>query len=102
MIPSSITNALNSLKDQAANAQPLANASNATIAALQLNAADLVDAIQTQLVTGGGILDTWVAPNDPVSMINGVLNDLVVAQDQSTLSLMRGVVGRAASNLEQL
>lgn len=101
MIPPAITTALVSLEAQVDAAQPLENADQATIIALQLNAAALVKAIQDTLTVPSSVLDTWVPPSDPVSIVIGVLNDLEAAQDQTTLSLMRGVVGRATSNLEQ-
>jgi hypothetical protein len=112
-IPTNITVELASLEAQVTDAQPLANAGQATITALQLNAGNLVADIQTALTTttlipnivlttDSGWLDNWVPPIDALSMVGGVLNVLVSAQNQSQLSLMRGVVGRAASNLDQL
>ena len=100
-ISASITTALTSLQAQVAAAQPLANASRATRTALKLNAANLVASIQGAL-TASSILDTYVAPTDPGVMVAGVLRLLTAAEDENTLSLMRGVVGRAASNLDQL
>lgn len=100
-IPASITTALASLEAQVQTAVPLNNASHATITALQLNAGNLVSSIQAAL-TASNVLDTWAAPSDPVSIISGVLNVVSVAVDQNQLSLMRGVTGRAASNLDQL
>lgn len=101
MISTSITTALISLQDQVTAAQPLANADQATIVALQLNAANLVESIEAALhVTS--VLDTWMPPSDPQSMIAGVLIDVTAAEDQSKLALMRGEIGRATSNLEQL
>lgn len=100
-IPTSITTALSSLETQVASATPLANAGNATITALQLNTANLVASIQSTL-TLPSQLDSWTSTSDPAQMIVGVLDLSVVADDQANLSLMRGVVGRAASNLDQL
>ena len=100
-IPASITTALTSLESQVNAATPLANASQATRTALKLNAAALVANIQSTL-TATSILDTWVAPTDPGLIIAGVLTLETAAEDESNLSLMRGVVGRAASNLDQL
>jgi hypothetical protein len=112
-IPADITIELSSLQAQVAAAVPLNNAPFATIKALQLNAGNLVDDIQTALTTttlipnivlttDSRLLDTWVPPVDPISMVTG-FNAVVIAGDnQSDLSLMRGVVGRVASNLDQL
>jgi len=100
-IPSSITTALSSLESQVSAAQPLANASQATRVALKLNAAALVTSIQDTLI-GASVLDTWSAPTDPAAIVSGFLNVVTAGDDQNTLSLMRGVCGRAASNLDQL
>lgn len=113
MIPANITTALTSLEAQVIAAQPLINAQTAAITALQLNAANLVANIQTALTTtklipnivittDSVLLDSYEAPIDAMLMISGILNVLTAAQNQSTLSLMRGVVGRATSNLDQL
>jgi hypothetical protein len=113
MIPTSITTALTSLQTQVAAALPLDAASRATIQALQLNAAALVAAIDTAvanaatLSTSGTIgvvatIDTWAAPTDPEGIIAGVQAMLVSATDQWNLSVMRGLVGRVATNLDQL
>ena len=100
-ISASITTALTSLQAQAAAAQPLANASQATRTALKLNAGALVADIQTALVASS-LLDTWTPSTDPAVIVAGVNSVVTAAQDENTLSLMRGVVGRAASNLDQL
>lgn len=102
MIPASITTALVSIEAQVTAASPLANASRSTITALQLNAQALTASVQAALVASPSLLDTWIAPSDPQVMVNGVLNLLSIATDQSNLSLMRGLVGRATSNLDQL
>lgn len=102
MIPASITTALVSIEAQVVAASPLANAPRSTITALQLNAQALTASVQSALVASPSLLDTWIAPPDPQVMVNGVLNLLSIAIDQSNLSLMRGLVGRATSNLDQL
>lgn len=112
-IPSNISTELANLQAQVTAATPLNNAPFATIKAMQLNAANLVNDIQTALTTttlipnivlttSSLLLDAWAAPVDPISMINGFGSVVVAGDDQSDLSLMRGVVGRAASNLDQL
>ena len=100
-ISASITTALTSLQAQVAAAQPLANASQATRTALKLNAGALVASIQAALVAPS-LLDTWTPTTDPAVIVAGVNSVVTAAQDENTLSLMRGVVGRAASNLDQL
>jgi hypothetical protein len=101
-IPTNITTELASLQAQVAAAYPLAEASRATIVALQLNAGQLVSDIQTALTAPNSLLDTWAAPSDPDAIVSGLLSVATASQDQNTLSLMRGVTGRAASNLNQL
>jgi hypothetical protein len=93
---------LTNLEAQVSAATPLANASHSTIVALQLNATNLLTEIQAALVATPNLLDTYTAPNDPATMVSGYLGVLAIAQDQNNLSLMRGVVGRATSNLEQI
>ena len=100
-ISASITTALTNLEAQVAAAQPLANASQATRTALKLNAGALVASIQAALVAPS-LLDTWAPSTDPAVIVAGVNSVVTAAQDENTLSLMRGVVGRAASNLDQL
>lgn len=102
MIPAKITTELASLQAQVIAATPLAAAPRAAILAIQLNAAQLVSDIQSTLVAPNNTLDTFVPPADPVAIVNGVLGLLTASQDQSNLALMRGVVGRATSNLDQL
>lgn len=113
MIPAKIASDLASLEAQVQAAQPLANASQETITALQLNAGNLVASIQNALtttklipnvifITDNILLDTYTATIDPVTIVKDVVNILTSAQNQSQLSLMRGVVGRATSNLDQI
>jgi hypothetical protein len=102
MISAEIRAELASLQTQVSAAKPLRNATRATIQALQLNATQLVADVEAALVAPGNMLDTWTAPADPAVIISGIADILTAAQDQSALSLMRGVIGRATSNLEQL
>jgi hypothetical protein len=101
-IPATITAELTSLQAQVKAASPLNAASRPTILALQLNAINLVNDVQAALTAPNNLLDTWTAPVDPVSITAGILNVFAASQDQFSLSVMRGVVGRVADNLEQL
>lgn len=101
-ISAGITSELMSLQAQVAAAEPLANATRAAVVALQLNAGQLVSDVQAALTAPSNTLDTWIAPSDPSSIVSGFLNVASVAQDQDKLSLMRGLVGRVASNLDQI
>lgn len=114
-IPSFILVELADLQTQVLAASPLSNASDATIEAIQLNAQQLVNDIQTALtavsvvtgtntvsVTDGSILDGWTAPVDPGAIASSLLTVDDAATDQSSLSLMRGVTGRVSININQI
>ncbi|SRR5258708_4565548 len=111
-IPAAITTALASLQTQVVTSTPLVNTPHSNLVAIQLNAATLTANIQTALTTttltslilttDSTLLDKWVPPADAVTIVTGVLSVLVAAQNQNSLSLLRGVVGRAASNLNQV
>src|SRR4051812_14052839 len=100
MIPSNITTELESLQAQVNAALPLNQASFPTIKALQLNAGNLIIDIQAALVAPS-ILDTWIAPLDAASIISGFNIVVTAAEDLNQLSLLRGVTGRVAANLNQ-
>ena len=100
-IPKNITDELANLQAQVAAATPLRNASFATVKAMQLNAVQLLSDIQTAL-EASNVLDTWNAPVDPITIVSGFQSMVIAGNDQSNLSLMRGFVGRATSNLDQL
>jgi hypothetical protein len=100
-ISTTITAELASLQAQVIAAAPLANASHATIVALQLNAGQLVADVQAALLAPTN-LDNWIAPADPAAIASALTGIYGQGLDQSNLSLMRGVTGRAASNLDQL
>lgn len=101
-IPANITTELASLQTQVAAAKPLNAAPRATVQAIKLNAAQLVSDVQTELVAPNNLLDTWAAPVDPAAIVAGVLQVAEAGNDQNALALMRGVVGRAASNINQV
>jgi len=101
-IPANITSELTALQAQLAAAEPLSTASSPTIVALQLNTENFLDDVGAALDAASGTLDTWTAPVDPVSIVNGVLGLLSSAQDQNTLANIQGYVGRANANIDQL
>src|SRR5262245_5498911 len=112
-IPASVTNALAALQAQVSAALPLETASRPTIQAIQLNAASLVSQVDTALANAATLsksgtlgvtatIDTWVAPVAPEDIITGVTSMLTSVIDQWKLAVMRGLVGRVASNLDQL
>lgn len=111
-IPANITAELASLEAQVKAASPLINTPHSNLVAIQLNAVNLLSDIQTALTTttlsniipstDSTLLDGWVPPADAATIISGVLNILTASQNQENLSLLRGVVGRASSNLAQV
>lgn len=111
-IPAAITTALASLEAQVLAGTPLINTPHSNLVAIQLNATNLTASIQTALTTttlsniipttDSTLLDGWVPPADAATIITGVMSVLVAAQNQNKLSLLRGVVGRATSNLIQV
>jgi hypothetical protein len=100
-LPASIQAEFVNLQAQVKAAGALNAAPHATVQAIKLNAAQLVSDVQAALVASNS-LDNWVAPADPIAMISGVLAVAQAADDQSDLSLARGVAGRALSNLNQV
>ena len=101
-IPANITTEITALQAQVAAAAPLTGASQATLTAMQLNAAQLVRDIDGALTSAAGVLDTWTAPVGTALIIAGIVELSGNAQDQSTLAKWRGYIGRATSNLDQL
>lgn len=101
-IPQSIVGELQFLQNQLKNSQPLTDQTNATIIALQLNAASLVVDLDIAENNAAGQLDTWVQPQDPFALITSFDNLLISAQDQTSICDIRSLIGRVASNLDQL
>ncbi len=101
-IPANIATELTNLQAQVIEAAPLTAASKATRTAIKLNAAQLVADVQAALIAPNNLLDTWAAPLMPNDIATGINSVVSAAKDQSNLALMRGVVGRAASALDQL
>lgn len=101
-IPAAITTDLANLQAQVIAATPLNKATHAEIVALQLNASALLKKIQETLIAPDNTLDTWGSSEDPLDIIAGIEGLLTAAQDQETLSLQRGIIGRVSSNLDQL
>lgn len=101
-IPSAIFDEIDSLQAQITAASPLDAAPRANVQAIKLNAAQLVADVQSALVAPGNVLDTWSAPIDPADITYGVLNLVQAGNDQANLALMRGLVGRVASNVNQV
>ena len=100
-IPSSITTALTNLQAQVIAAEPMINASRASLFAIQLNTDSLLINIQKSL-TATSILDTYSASTNPALIVSEVLQLATAATDQNTLSTMRGYVGRADKNIDQV
>ena len=96
-----IVTELTVLEAQVAAAVPLSAQPFSAITAMQLNAQNLVNDIQAA-IDAPNLLDTWTAPIDGASIVSGFLDVVTVSIDQQNLAMMRGVVGRASKNLDQL
>lgn len=117
-IPQNILDEASFLQSQVTANNPLQSAPRANVTAMQLNAAQLVIDTDAALANAAtlpvapvppgvqpdvtGTLDTWIAPVDAQSIIDGVTASFYAAQNSSDVCLFRGVVGRVASNLDQL
>ena len=102
MIPSSINDALTLYVASMNAASPLAQASRLTVAALQKAGTTLVVQIDAAMTPAAGALDA----NDPAGFPGDLVTDLLglasAAEDQSALADIRGLVGRALFNLNQV
>jgi hypothetical protein len=101
-IPQSIIGQLQFLQNQYNQAQPLLAQPRSIIVALQLNAANLVAALDTAETNAVGQLDSWTQPGDPFALISSLQALLTAAQDQTALFNIRSLIGRVTSNLDQL
>lgn len=100
-IPASIIAEETNLQTQVMAATPLNAASHASIKAMQLNADQLVTDVQTALTPTTSILDTYNSTDDVPATIASYLTIVQAAEDQTDLSLLRGISGRVALNLAQ-
>lgn len=101
-LPTNIAREIAYLQTQVTAAAPLTSAPRATLLAMQLNADQLVADTEAALETSSGALDNWTPPIDPQAIIAGVLALETSAFGQTALANCRGLVGRIASNLNQL
>lgn len=101
-LPANITAEIASLQAQVKAAGALNAAPRATVQAIKLNAAQLVADTQAALVAPHNMLDTWVPPVDPAAIVTGILSVAQASEDQSDLAVTRGIVGRVASNVDQV
>ena len=100
MIPSSITTGVSSLNAALAAMGSYLSASVTIRRALLQQAATLATAIDTAEKTAAGALDTFQGSIMPGDTVNGLLGLLTSAQDEQTLSDLRGVIGRMVLNIE--
>lgn len=102
-IPVAVTTQLAALQAAFVAASPIDTAATRSqILGLQFQATQLVAALDVALPAAAGALNTFVAPAMPHDMAAGVLGLLAATQDQIVLADLRGVMGRALSNLEQV
>lgn len=101
-IPANITAEIAFLQSQVTQNAPLTSAPRAQVVAMQLNAKQLVADTDAALTAAAGTLDTWTSPVGAAQIIAGIQAISTSAQNQSDIALCRGIVGRVASNLDQL
>ena len=101
MIPTSVSNGLIAFKAAVKAAAPVSSLTALQLASLVSQGRAVVDAIDAALEDAGPPLDAGDPTGFPGDFV-GILNGLDTATgDQSTLSDMRGYVGRAVLNLAQ-
>lgn len=101
-IVANVSGQIAALQAQITSAGPLSSVSQATITAIQLNAATLVSTISAAVTSAAGELDTWTAPTDPDAIVSGIMALKCSAAEQATLVNQGGYVGRMNKNLDQL
>jgi hypothetical protein len=100
MIPSSVATGVSNLNASLAAMGSYLSASVTIRRALLQQAATLATAIDTAEKTAAGALDTFAGSKMPGDTVNGLLALLTSAQDEQTLSDLRGVIGRMVLNIE--
>ena len=98
-VPSGIAAEVSYLSAAIATAQPLAQASQTTITTLVLQATQLVDDTDAALLASAGALDSGIADVMPGAIIADFQAIVASAGAQLSLSDLRGLAGRVASNL---
>lgn len=103
-IPQNIVNEFAFIQAQINLAVPLTAAPHAVVVALQLNANQLVLDCEQAQGTLAGQLDTyvWTPGDDPANITTAVQGLSASANDEANITLLRGLAGRMASNLNQL
>lgn len=102
-IPAAVATQLTALQAAFTAASPIdTTATRPQILGLQFRAVQLVNSLDAAIPAAAGALDTFTAPAMPQDMAAGVLGLLAATQAQVVLADMRGVIGRALSNLEQV
>lgn len=101
-IPANITAEIAFLQSQVKQNKPLTSAPRAQVVAMKLNAAQLVADTDAALLAAAGTLDTWTTPVGVAQIISGIEAISASATNQSDIALCRGIVGRVASNINQL
>ena len=101
-IPAQITTDLNNLSTAFNAATPVATAGKVVVIGLQQQADALVSEIDASENLLNAAIDGFVEPTNLPSVAAAVVNHLQNVVDQSNLAEMRGLVGRVASNLNQV
>lgn len=82
-------------------ATPMASATRAQVYGLQQQSTALVGAIDAAISADDAPIDGFTEPMDPNAVPGAVLGLLDTMQEQASLTEMRGLIGRVASNFAQ-
>ena len=100
-IPANIIADLQDLSAEYAAAAPLTIAASTTIQALAIEAASVVSDLDAAIPAAAGALDGFAPTGKAPAIATAVLGLLDASTTQSSLTDIRGIVGRMASNLNQ-
>jgi hypothetical protein len=100
MTPSTVTTGVANLNAAVAAMGPYLQASTSVRRALLQQAANLEALVDTSLAAASGSLDTFSASPLPADTASGLLGLATAATDSTTLSDLRGVIGRMVLNIE--
>ena len=100
MIPAAITQGVSNLNASIAALGPYLSAQTAVRRALYQQAATLASSVDSALAGATGSLDSFSGLPTPQETAAGLLGIETSAQDQTSLSDLRGVIGRMVINIQ--
>jgi hypothetical protein len=101
MIPVAISAGVTAFQANVAASKPISGLTPLQRAVLVTQGLSLVTAVDDALASVGTALDAPDPAGHPLALIAGVRTRLTASQDATTLSDLRGLLGRAVLNLSQ-